>query len=158
MFLSTNHLFLYYTLWHGFLTMSHVHVDRTWPSPTMEPPSWSCWKWSTQLPRSCVNWLTCRTRRSEMGPPLWWVGSTAAPTWCQTLACLFCCQCNKLKSECPVLVPCICILLRMCGYANRREKQSVSVWGGRAASSLPPLMKQWYKFFHDDAKYSLDQM
>lgn len=28
---------------------------------------------------------------------------------------------------CPVLVPCVCTSSQMCGYANRREKQSVSV-------------------------------
>lgn len=125
--------------------LSHGRIDRTWPSPTMEQPSWSCWKWSTQLPRSCVNWLTCRTRRSEMGPRLWWVGSTAAPLWCLSTCVLSRFKLyTEVKSECPVLVPCVCFLSRMCGYANRREKLSVSVWRGRAASFLPPLMKRWH--------------
>lgn len=52
---------------------------RMWPSPTMGRPSWSCWKWSTQLPRSSVNWLTCRTRRSGTGPRLWWDAAVSSP-------------------------------------------------------------------------------
>lgn len=57
--------------------------DRTWPSPMMEQPSWSCWKWSTQLQRSCVNWLICRTRRSAMGQHLWWVATTSSTGVCE---------------------------------------------------------------------------
>lgn len=137
-------------LWHELLICVCGLVDRTWPSPTTEQPSWSCWRWSTRLPRSCVNWRTCRTRRSEMGPHLWWVGSSqlllmlwrgerTASGETEVVSLLWEGSCNVL-----FLVPCICLLLRMCGYANRREKLSVSVWRGWAASLLPPLMKRWY--------------
>lgn len=66
------------------------------------------------------------------------------------IAC-YCCLSEKkgihgfaCNATYPVLVPCICLSLRMCGYANRTEKQSFSVWRGCAASFLPLLIKWWY--------------
>lgn len=109
---------------------------RMWPSLTMEQPSSSYWKWSTQLLKSCVNWLTCRTKRSEMEPRLWWVGWTAADLCCPT--CWSAC-----KS--PVAVPLICILVMMCGYVNGTEKLSVNIWRSPVVFIQQLLIKWWHK-------------
>lgn len=53
--------------------LTNALMFRTWLSPTMGLPSWSCWRWSTQQPRCCVNWLSCKTRRLGMGQLQWWV-------------------------------------------------------------------------------------
>lgn len=121
-------------IWDSSLLLTH----RMWPSLTMEQPSWSCWKWSTQLLKSCVNWLTCRTKRSEMEPHLWWVGWTAAGLRC------WCCPSCWSACKSPVLVPLICILVQMCGYANRTEKLSVSIWRSPAVFIQQLLMKWWH--------------
>lgn len=80
---------------------------RTWPSPMMGPPSWSCWRWSTRQPRFSVNWQSCRIRRLEMAQHQWW--DVSYFRWVSIIYKFF-------------LLGCVSV----CSCANRTQKLSVS--------------------------------